>query len=158
MSTPRVARADLQPQLSAGEEALRRADWLAAHDAFRAALAVSDSPEAREGLAFACYWQGDVKGVVEAKEAAYRLYQERGERRAAARVATWLALEYETGRGQSAVANGWLQRAHRLLLGLEPSPELGARPSNRGDRHMSSYGARRMSARDACGALRVGAA
>ena len=124
MSSFRVVRANLPPQLSAGQEALRRADWPAAYDAFRAALAVSDSPQAREGLASACYWQGDVKSAIEAKEAAYRLYQECGERRAAARVATWLALEYEMGRGQSAIANGWLQRAHRLLAGLEPSPEL----------------------------------
>jgi ATP/maltotriose-dependent transcriptional regulator MalT len=116
--------ADPQPHLRAADEALRRGDWPAASAGFRAALAVADSPEAREGLAMSCYWQGDADGAVEAQEAAYRLYQARGDRRAAARVATWLAIEYDHGRGQAAVANGWLQRASRLLAGVEPSPEV----------------------------------
>jgi LuxR family maltose regulon positive regulatory protein len=113
-----------EPHLRAAHDALRRADWAAARAGFGAALDESDSPEAREGLAAATYWQGDTDAAIAAKEAAYRLYQGRGEAHAAARVATWLAYEYESGRGQPAVANGWLQRARRLLAGLPPSPEL----------------------------------
>jgi ATP/maltotriose-dependent transcriptional regulator MalT len=120
---PEVA-ADSQPRLRAANEAFRRADWPAASAGFRAALAVADSPEGREGLAVSSYWQGDTDAAIAHQEAAYRLYQERDDRRAAARVATWLAYEHEAGRGQPAVANGWLQRARRLLGGLEPSPEL----------------------------------
>ena len=40
-----------------------------------------------------------------------------------ARVATWLSWDYRAFRGELAVANGWLQRARRLLDGLEPGPE-----------------------------------
>lgn len=116
--------ADPRPDLRIAEEALRRADWPAASAGFRAALAEADSPEAREGLALSSYWLGDADGAIAAHEAAYRLYQSRDDRRAAARVATWLALEHEAGRGQPAVASGWLQRARRLLTGLEPSAEL----------------------------------
>ena len=107
-----------------GGEALRTADWSAAADSFRSALAVDESPQAQEGLAVACYWLGDVDGAVAAQEAAYRLYQAADDRRGAARAATWLAHEYEAGRGQSAIANGWLQRAHRLLAGLDAPAEL----------------------------------
>jgi LuxR family maltose regulon positive regulatory protein len=124
MSTPHLPPTPAHPDLKAAEQALQRADWRAAADAFRAVLATSDSPDAREGLAFACYWQGEVQDALAAQESAYRLYQQQGERRGAARVATWLALEYAMGRGQTAVANGWLQRAHSLLADLPPSPEL----------------------------------
>jgi LuxR family maltose regulon positive regulatory protein len=110
--------------LRIAEEALRRADWPAASAGFRAALAVAESPEAHEGLALSSYWLGEPEAAIAAQETAYRLYQARDDRRAAARVATWLALEHESGRGQPAVANGWLQRARRLLSGLEPSAEL----------------------------------
>src|SRR5688500_2076309 len=124
MSTPHLPPTPAHPDLKAAGQALERADWRAAADAFRAVLATSDSPDAREGLAFACYWQGEVQDALAAQESAYRLYQQQGERRGAARVATWLALEYAMGRGQTAVANGWLQRAHSLLADLPPSPEL----------------------------------
>jgi LuxR family maltose regulon positive regulatory protein len=123
MSAPLRLVSNSQPHVEAGEQALHRADWRAAEDAFRAALAVGEMPEAHEGLAAALYWQGDVRGAVDTQEAAYQMYQDRGNRRAAARVATWLALEYHMGRGLSAIANGWLQRAQRLLDGLEPSRE-----------------------------------
>jgi ATP/maltotriose-dependent transcriptional regulator MalT len=115
---------DARPQLRAADEAVRRADWPAASAAFRAVLAGTDSPETREKLGLTLYWQGDVDAAIAEQETAYRLYQGRDDRRGAARVATWLALEHESGRGQPAVANGWLQRARRLLAGLEPSPEL----------------------------------
>ena len=124
MSARRPTPAAPPPDLAAAEAALLRAEWPTAAEKFRAALAVADSPEGREGLALACFWQGDGRSALEAQETAYRLYQKRGDRRSAARVATWLALEYVMGRGQSAVANGWLQRAHRLLAGLSPSSEL----------------------------------
>jgi ATP/maltotriose-dependent transcriptional regulator MalT len=124
---PALVRSDFSSStrhLREGDEALRRADWSTAADCFRAALAIDESPQAHEGLAVSCYWLGDVDGAVAAQEAAYRLYQAREEPRGAARAATWLAHEYEAGRGQSALANGWLQRAHRLLAGLDAPAEL----------------------------------
>lgn len=127
MRRPALVRSDFASStrhLREGDEALRRADWSAAAECFRAALTIDDSPQAHEGLAVSCYWLGDVDGAMAALEAAYRLYQAREDPRGAARVATWLAHEYEAGRGQSALASGWLQRAHRLLAGLDAPVEL----------------------------------
>ena len=127
MRRPALVRSDFSSSarhLREGDEALRHSNWSTAADCYRAALAVDDSPQAHEGLAVACYWLGDVDGAVAAQETAYRLYQAREEPRGAARAATWLAHEYEAGRGQSALASGWLQRAHRLLAGLEAPVEL----------------------------------
>ena len=40
-------------------------------------------------------------------------------------MATWLTWDYLAFRGEPAVANGWLQRARRLLDGVEPAAEHG---------------------------------
>jgi hypothetical protein len=40
-------------------------------------------------------------------------------------MAIYLAYDYFSFRGEYAVASGWNQRAHRLLEGLEPTPEQG---------------------------------
>jgi ATP/maltotriose-dependent transcriptional regulator MalT len=63
--------------------------------------------------------------LFESRERAYRLYRERGSARDAARVAIQLGWDYRIFRGEPAVATGWLQRAHDLLDGLEPSAEHG---------------------------------
>ena len=68
-----------------------------------------------------------------ARERAYRLYRERGDRRSAARVATWIGADYFDFRGEAAIANGWRQRAHRLLDGLEPTSERGWLALHEGD-------------------------
>ena len=44
---------------------------------------------------------------------------------APARMAIWLAWDYLAFRGEPAVGRGWLQRAQRLLDGLDPVPEHG---------------------------------
>ena len=61
--------------------------------------------------------------VFECREGAYRLYLAREDRAAAARVAVWLAWDSWAFRGESAVANGWLQRARRLLENHPPCAE-----------------------------------
>ena len=61
--------------------------------------------------------------VFDARERAYRLYSERGDRRSAARIAVWLAWDAWAFRGEHAVSNGWLQRARSLLSGLPACPE-----------------------------------
>jgi len=100
-----------------------RGDWEDARARFQAALALDEAPEALEGLSLARWNLGDSAATLENLERAYRLYQERGDRPAAARVAIQLAVEYEAGRGERAVASGWIQRARRLLDGLEPGAE-----------------------------------
>ncbi len=107
-----------------GDEALRRGAWSEAHDAFTTALAAGETPEALEGLALAAWWLDLAEIVFASRERAYRLYVDRDDRRGAARVAVWLAWDCWAFRGESAVANGWLQRARRLLEGQPDCREL----------------------------------
>lgn len=115
---------DLQlvADLRAGGDALARGAWEEGRIRFESALTREQTPEAFEGLSLALETLADGSSL-DAAEKAYRLYREQGNVRAAARMATGLALEYEACRGERAVADGWLQRAHRLLEGLEKGPE-----------------------------------
>jgi regulatory LuxR family protein len=107
-----------------GNDALARGQWTDARRAFEAALAGDETPEALEGLALAAWWLDDERTVFDARARAYTLYLEREDRRSAARVAVWIAWDCRAFRGETAVSNGWLQRAHRHLEGLPESPEL----------------------------------
>jgi LuxR family maltose regulon positive regulatory protein len=111
--------------LAAGRDALTRGAWAEARALFDEALETGDSPEGWEGLGTAASWLEDFPASLRARERAYVLYRQRGDRLAAARMATWLASDYTDYRGELAVANGWLRRAERLLEGLPPSPEHG---------------------------------
>jgi DNA-binding NarL/FixJ family response regulator len=109
--------------LAAGREALARGAWEEARSAYAAALAGGESAEALEGLASAILWLDDQRATFHALERAYSLYRQAGDRLGAARMATWLGLGSQYLRGEWAVASGWLERAGRLLDGLEPAPE-----------------------------------
>lgn len=111
--------------LAAGWDALRGGDWREARGCFEAALASRESPEALEGLGWAAYCLDDDPLTFEARERAFRLYRQRGDDQSAARVAAWLAADWLEFRGEQAVANGWLRRAHRLLDAVEPGPGHG---------------------------------
>ncbi len=111
--------------LRAGWSELASCRWAAALASFERALATQDSAEAHEGLSWAAWWLDDVDVVFAARDRAYRLYRQRGDRAAAARTATWLACDELDFHGASAVASGWLGRARRLLDQLEPGPEHG---------------------------------
>jgi LuxR family maltose regulon positive regulatory protein len=111
--------------LEAGWVALGEGDWARARARFEEALAAEETPEALEGLGWAGYCLDDGELVFDARERAYRSYRERGDDAAAARVAAWLAGACLEFRGEPAVANGWLQRAHSLLDDLEPGPDHG---------------------------------
>jgi DNA-binding NarL/FixJ family response regulator len=110
-------------ECAAGDALLSRGAWSDARAAFEAVLRHRDNPEALEGLALASWWLDDAEVVFDARERAYRLYTERGDRRSAARVAVWLAWDAWAFRGEHAVSNGWLQRAHSLLTGLPACAE-----------------------------------
>jgi DNA-binding NarL/FixJ family response regulator len=101
----------------AGDDALARGAWQEARQSYEAALAAGESPEALEGLGVAAWWLDLADIVFDVRERAYRLYVDRGANVDAARVAVWLAWDCWAFRGESAVANGWLQRARRLLDG-----------------------------------------
>ncbi len=109
--------------LSAGRAALEAGAWREAQDAFERALAIEETPEALEGLGLAAWWLDLAAIVFDARERAYRGYRSRGDHRAAARVAVWIAWDSAAFRGEDGVAHGWLQRARRLLEGQPESAE-----------------------------------
>ena len=109
----------------AGWDELRQARWGDARAHFAQALAAEETPAAYEGLSWAAWWLDDADAVFDARERAYRLYRGRGEPAAAARMATWLAVDELDFRGAWAPASGWLRRARRLLEPLEPGPDHG---------------------------------
>src|SRR5678816_167810 len=108
---------------AAGDDLLSRGAWTQARDAFAGVLRERESPDALEGLALAAWWLDDADVVFDARERAYRLYTERGDRQSAGRIAVWLAWDAWAFRGEHAVSNGWLQRARSLLAGLPECAE-----------------------------------
>lgn len=111
--------------LQAGWVDLAEGRWADARTAFEETLAVAEVPEALEGLSWAAWWLDDADAVFDARQGAYRLYRRRGDAAAAARMATWLASDQLDFHGATAVAQGWLQRARRLLDPLEVGPDHG---------------------------------
>jgi LuxR family maltose regulon positive regulatory protein len=108
-----------------GWTALAQGRWEAARAAFADALDHEESPESLEGLSWAAWWLDDANTVFDARERACRLYRKRGDAASAARMAIWLASDHLDFRAALAVANGWLQRARRLLQTVEPRPDHG---------------------------------
>jgi hypothetical protein len=88
--------------IESGWGALARGEWKRARDAFAAA---DESAESLGGLGLACWWLDDEAGTLDARERAYTLYREQGAR-GAGRIATWLVWDYNTFRGERAIANG----------------------------------------------------
>lgn len=103
--------------------ALARHDWQAASDRF--GVLVADAPTAAtwEGYATARWWLDDVGSAIDARERAFALRSSSGEVAEAAYDAAFLAWDHGAMRGATAVANGWLQRARRLVATLPPSGE-----------------------------------
>ncbi len=112
----------LEP-VAAGRDLLKKGQWKKARLLFQQSLEVKESAEALEGLGVACSWLNDAAATIAAREKAFRLYRDAGNNRSAARVATWLAIDYVEFRGEVAVASGWLQHARRLVDGIEPCEE-----------------------------------
>ena len=111
------------PDCAEGDQYLSRGAWSDARGAFESSLRQHETPEALEGLGLAAWWLDDAEAVFDARERAYRLYSERGDRQSASRIAVWLAWDAWAFRGEHAVSNGWLQRARSLLDGLPECPE-----------------------------------
>src|SRR5262249_39658016 len=116
-----------------GRQARAWGEWEHALAFFEAASERSHSAEAIEALAMAAWWLDNAQLAIESREQAYRLYRERGDAAAAARMAIWLGWDSLAFRGEPAVARGWLQRAHRPLQGLAPVLEPGWLPRREGD-------------------------
>jgi tetratricopeptide (TPR) repeat protein len=111
--------------LDDGWAALRAGEWEEARAAFEKSLAQGETPEALEGMGWVGHMLNEDRPTFEARERAYRLYLERGDNSSAARIAAYLAADHLLFRGEPAVANGWLQRAHSLIDDLEPGVDHG---------------------------------
>ena len=120
-----VTAAVAEDALSRGHEALASGNWDVARSAFQAALDVTDSPEALDGLGRALWWLREERGAVVHRERAYAGFRRDGELARAARVALWLSREYALAFGNDAASRGWLRRAERLLRDVAPGAEQG---------------------------------
>lgn len=112
-------------EVAVGWDALRRGRWDAARAIFENATTGGESAEAFEGLSWAAWWRDDARAVFAARERAFALYKQRGDRAGAARMATWLAADELDFNGAVSVSSGWLGRARRLLEPVEQGPEHG---------------------------------
>jgi DNA-binding CsgD family transcriptional regulator/tetratricopeptide (TPR) repeat protein len=103
-------------------EALEAGDWTRARDGFEAALAEEESPEALAGLGTALWWLQEADRSIELRERAYAAHRRRGEPMQAALIALGLVPDYGASLGNIAAAQGWVNRAARLVddAGLTP--------------------------------------
>jgi DNA-binding NarL/FixJ family response regulator len=108
-----------------GDAALARGAWAEARAIFEQELEERETVEALEGLSWAAWWVEDVPTCLEARERAYRLSRRQGDLRRAAMLALWVGDDHLILRGERAIANGWFQRAARILEGLDTCPEHG---------------------------------
>lgn len=121
---PRLPRVTEQSTaVDSGHRALARGDWDEAHASFLTALEHQESAEALAGLGKAAWWLNDEATAFAARERAYRLYRQAGDRLSAARMALHLGSDECSLHNAYPVGDGWLQRAGRLLEGLHPAPE-----------------------------------
>lgn len=143
-----------------GHEALERGAWDEAARWFTRAVEEGAGARAYEGLAWAAWWANDDAALFRAREHAFHLYREEGDRVSAARAAIWLACDHHDFRGEHAVANGWYQRARRLLDGVPTAPEHGWLAFHEGAYGLEladdTAGARRMAAEAAAVGRAVG--
>jgi DNA-binding NarL/FixJ family response regulator len=111
--------------IAKGTAALNAGDYARSRELYEAALELGESPEALAGLAEAARWLADLEACRTAREAAYRLFRDRGDRARAAGVAIRIASDARLLQPDSAVAAGWHARAQTLLEGLDGVPERG---------------------------------
>src|SRR5687767_7425191 len=105
----------VQESLESGREAAARHAWKEAFELLSAAdtdgvLTAKDV----DMLAQAAWWTGRLEEALALRERAYAAYMKEDDKKAAALIALTLADDYGLKAAVS-VANGWMQRAERLL-------------------------------------------
>src|SRR5262245_3442800 len=111
------------PLEQTARNAIDAGDWQTARALYEELVQETNAPEAWAGLGEAAWLQQDSRRMIDARLTAYRLYRERTDVVAAARMAIALGNDFLDFRGDAAVANGWFKRARRLLDPLPPSAE-----------------------------------
>jgi DNA-binding CsgD family transcriptional regulator len=99
-------------------DALARHDWQRGYDlAARSwSTEAADEAERLDLFAESAWWLGRLSECIDARHAAYRLYDQAGDHRRAGQCAVWL-YEHHCLRAEPAIGNGWLRRARRALDG-----------------------------------------
>ena len=99
----------------AGLEAYERQDWVAAHSLLISCIESPEAPpEALEALGSAAWWVGDIDTTIRARQRAYADYAAEDRNVDASRAAIQVAEDHMLLL-QSSTANGWLNKARRLL-------------------------------------------
>lgn len=111
--------------LDSARAALDRGDWRAAAEGAELALRGGESGDAYLLLATALWCGYEIDRAITEMKAAYRQYTRESRLERAAWLASWIAIEELTTRGNPAVARGWLQRARRLLTDQPACAERG---------------------------------
>ncbi|MFI5313088.1 MAG: LuxR C-terminal-related transcriptional regulator [Candidatus Dormibacteria bacterium] len=111
--------------LADARAALDGGDWRTAVESAQAALAEDESGDAYLVLATALWCGYEIDRSIVEMKAAYRHYIRESRPERAGWLASWIAIEELTTRGNPAVARGWLQRARRLLVDRPACAERG---------------------------------
>jgi DNA-binding CsgD family transcriptional regulator len=120
---------DTESTLAAAQQALAAGEWSSARELFESALQEEETPEALLGLGNALWWLDEAEESFRCRTRAYARFRERANagtargRNAfqAATVALQLATHYGGNLGNTAAAQGWLERAARLVDEFELS-------------------------------------
>lgn len=108
--------------VEAGRRAYAAADWAGALAQFTVARAEQAlEPDDIEAMARAAWWLGRVPESLALAEEAFRGYGNADRKADAAMSALQLGLLWVT-RGDLTIGNAWVQRARRILAGLDPVP------------------------------------
>lgn len=111
--------------LESARDAVSRYAWREAFDLFAAADAAEPlGPDDLDNLAECAWWVGKMRHCIALRERAHAAYLKAGDVRRAARVAIDL-VEHHADLGEIAMAEGWLQKATRLLEGEPEAAEHG---------------------------------
>jgi len=114
-----------EPVVERARAALADCDWVTAYALLtEAGAAESADADTLELLAEAAWWVSRIDDCIAARERAYALYDDAGDRRGAARQAVRL-FENHNFKARPAAAGGWLGRARRLLASEPECVEQG---------------------------------
>jgi DNA-binding CsgD family transcriptional regulator len=115
-----VVSGEFESRVGAAFGAMSAGDWPGAYAAFAAVIEEREAPEALLGLGSACYWLGDLPGMLEAFERAYTVSRRGGDPVLAAVSALSLSGYYKIFLGNVPSARGWLARATRIVESEAP--------------------------------------